>query len=294
MISLECPYCATVLITAAPAPDQAEEAFRSAWKSFSVAQPYCACPGCVGEFQINDDGDPDGMVELGNVTRPNLDSLNIATGPRTGGNALFVSGVALDIGTLVVKFAGQVCPVVDTITPTSARVVVPVATYDLNVAERAHFLMATLQFGTISVDENVTTPAGSTGIVRRVEGSTYWVAFASLNESLEDMVGVNMVGGTSGGFATIDAVSLPVFEIGEQVSGGTSVAQATVKTSSPLTVEGPTQGFAPQELVLGNASNALVRLTASPAYSGLVDVSVENEHGQRLAGGNLPDAYTYA
>jgi len=294
MISLECPYCATVLITAAPAPEQTESAFRSAWKSLAATQPYHACPGCIGEFQIDDDGDPDGLVELGNITRPSLNSINVVTGAREGGNALIITGNALDAGTLVVRFAEEPAVTVDNRTATTARIVVPRATYAINVLEQCHKLTLNVAPGALAVDEAVTSDAGSTGVIRLIEGSTYWIAFANFAETLNEMIGTNLTGGVSGGVASVVIASAVEFLVDEVITGQTSGAFAVVRDAEPLVVTSPTAGFAPNELVRGDFSDALVKLTSSPAYSGLVDVTVENEYGQRPTGASLLGAYTYA
>jgi len=294
MISLDCPYCATNFLTATPAEDQDEATFRAEWKAATAASPVCTCVNCSGAFQIMDDGDPDGSVELGNVSTPTITSLNVTTGVREGGNALIITGHALDAGTLVVKFADEPSVLVDNRTVTTARVIVPRATYALNVEEQCHKLTLSIVSGSIAVDEAVTSDAGSSGVVRLIEGDTYWIAFGSLAEELDDMVGTNLIGGTSGGAASVDTITAVDFQAGEVVTAQTSGAFAVVRDPLPLVVKEPTAGFAPGELVRGDVSDALVKLTSSPAYSGLVDVTVENEHGQRVTGGSLPDSYTYA
>jgi hypothetical protein len=221
-------------------------------------------------------------------------SLNVATGPREGGNALIITGSALEVGNLVVKFAGETSPLVDNRTATTARVVVPSATYALNIAERCYRLTLSLTSGSLAVDEAVTSEAGSSGLIRLIDGNIYWIAFTNFSETLDELIGTNLVGGGSGGTASVDAATAMDFNVGEVVTGLSSGAFAIVQDAPTLVVKSPTAGFAPDELVRGDNSGALVKLTSSPAYSGLVDVSVENEHGQRLTGASLPDTYTYA
>jgi len=298
MISLNCPYCATNFITATPQTEASEAALRAAWKAQVSATPMiCECVSCNGSFQIADDGIPTvsgGSVELSNVSKPRIDSLNVAAGPREGGNVLIVTGHALDAGALVVKFADEASPTVDNRTETTARVVVPPATYMLSVLERCTKLTLSVVSGSLAVDEAVTSTAGSSGVIRLIEGSVYWIAFGTLVEELNDMVGTNLTGGGSGGVRQVDAAVEVPFTVGENVIGLSSVVVGVVRSDTPLAVVAPTGGYAPNELVQGASSGALAKLTSSPAYSGLVDVSVENEFGQRLAGGSLPGVYTYA
>jgi len=277
--------------------------WRKAWKQTTTASPsggpqyHLKCEGCGAAFCIEDDGvdaEVGGLVERGNVSPPMIASLNVATGPREGGNALIITGEALEVGTLVVKFADEPAVAVNNRTVTTANVSVPRATYALNVAERCYRLTLTITSGSLSVDEAVTTDAGSTGLIRLIDGNFYWIAFTNRSETLDEMVGTSVVGGGAGGTATIDAAMEVDLNVGEVVTGLSSGAFAVVRDLAPLVVKEPTAGFAPDELVRGDISGALVKLTSSPAYSGLVDVSVENEHGQRLTGASLPDAYTFA
>lgn len=298
-IKIDCDYCSPprTLFRSAPSEGQAPEQWASNWKAVAPKFSGVGCGDCVGRYQLEDDGvdvGSGGSVQKKNVSQPQIDSINTSTGPRTGGTSLFITGAALEVGALTVKFGDEPCATVDSRTATSARVVTPPATYTLNVAERCHKLSLTITAGSLAVDEAITTDAGSTGTIRLIEESAYWVYFASLNETLEAMVGTNLTGGGSGGVATVDVVEDPDFAVGETISGLSSAMSGTVRNDSPLRVYAPSGGFSPDELVRGAASNALAKLTSSPAYSGLVDVTIENEHGQLLTGGSLSGAFTYA
>ena len=283
-----CGRCAATLFTVTGGS-------AAAWKADAAAGGHPAeCPSCGSVFTQEDDGDPDGGVQPKDVSAPMVTSLNISSGPRTGGNAAFITGEALAVGNLVVKVGGKAAPMVDSRTETSARVVMPPATYQLNVAERCHKLTLTLTFGSLSVDEAITSTAGSTGTIRHIDGNQYMVAFVNLAELLEDMVGTSVIGGGSGGVATVTAASKPEFQVGESLNGLTSGSVGVVRTVVPLVVDSPSGGFSPNEVVSAPISGAFVKLGGSPAYSGLVDVIVENEYGQRASGGVLVGAYTYA
>jgi len=283
-----CVYCDAVLFTITGAS-------AAAWKKDAADGGFTIECACGGTFVTADDGVPvssGGGVQIDNISAPQITSLNAVSGAREGGNALVISGHALDVGALVVKFGGRPAPVVDERTVTTARVVLPPATYTLNVLEQCHKLTLSITSGSLSIDEAITTTAGSSGIVRQIIGSDYWIAFANFAETLEAMVGTNLVGGGAGGTASISAATAVAFAVDEVVTGLSSGAFAVFR-DFPLVVNSPTAGFAPSELVRGDTSGALVKLTSSPAYSGLVDVTVENENGQHSVGGALSGAYTY-
>jgi hypothetical protein len=295
---VECVYCSPTQELFSPTPGEGQDPIEWArtWKAAAPSYSVFSCAGCGGSFGIEDDGvdaDLGGIVQQTNVSRPRLDSLSVTTGPRGGGNALFISGIALDVGTLVVKFDGK-SAAVDSVTSTSARVVVPVGVYRLHVAEHLHTLTLTINSGSLAVDEAVTTAAGSTGIVRHISGATYMIVFQTLVETLSEMVGTVLTGGVGGGVATVDAADLVTFVSNEQVFGLTSGSFGTARGGLPLIADAPTNAFAPNELVKGSVSGAMVKLLGSPANSGAVDVVVENENGQRSVGGTLVRGYTYA
>ena len=91
----------------------------------------------------------------------------------------------------------------------------------------------------------------------------------------------------------MNAIEFPSFSDGEFVYGISSAAQGTLRLTYPLLVDAPSNNFVPFEVFKGGASQAVARL-GNPAYSGLVDVSVENEYGQREFGGALLGGFTYA
>ena len=224
MISLDCLHCGAPFLTATPRQGQDLDDFRAAWKL--TAQQHSdmfTCAGCGGQFELQDDGidtGQGGSVDLHDVSKPRIDSLNVGSGAPTGGNALFIFGSALDVGTLVVKFGGKVSPEVSHRTATQARVVVPGGQYTL--------LGPTFTSGTFMVGEEVVSTSGARG---------------------------------------------------------------AVKSLMPFVVDNPTRAFLPNEEVTGTISGAKLT-TSNPAYSGAVDVTVENENGQRSVGGAF-SSYVY-
>jgi hypothetical protein len=323
--TIDCGYCPSAeIIFKAALPAEADElTWRKMWKATTTAGPgdtplyKVGCADCGAYFQIEDDGIPvssGGFVRSKNVTQPKITGINLASGPREGGNILVITGDALEHGTLVVSFDGKPSPLVDQRTRKNARVVLPFGSYRLNVHETLHTLTLSIISGSLGIDEAITTSNGSTGVIRHINGNVYTVVFQALVEELghafkqppkkaknpaherAQLTGSTLVGGVGGGTAIITNADLLTFIDGELVTGLTTRATGLARGSNSdvLIVDSPTASFGPDELVKGSTSGAMVRLSGSPAYSGKVDVTVENEYGQRLAGGTLSGAYTYA
>lgn len=291
MISLNCPHCAAPFLSAATPINQDPDRLMQAWRSIAVRVPICTCSTCDASFRIT--GGPSDSVTLTDVSKPSIESINVASAPRTGGTAVFIQGKSLDVGNLIVRFGGVAASQVDQRTPTSARVVTPPACYTLNVSEVCATLVLTPVLGSFSVGETVTASNGSTGIVRRIAGAQHSIYFASLPDGLSALTGVNL-SGNSGAVATVNSVTAAPFQIGESVAGLTSAAVAVVQSVAPLVVRAPTGGFVANELVRGATSGSVVRLAPDIPYSGAVTVTVENEHGQRSSGAALVGAFSYA
>lgn len=296
--SVDCVYCSppnNTLMAFQRHGEQKQSEFDAAWKSAAALFGNVECPSCGSQYRLADD--PFGSVKPVNTSRPKILSLNVTTGMRTGGNVLYISGVALEVGTLTVRFGGIAAPVVDERTATSARVVVPRGCYHLNVAELLSRLVVSVSGGVFQADETVIAQDGSTGVLRHISGTVYMVYMATIVTSLNGLIGRTLSGATSGATGTITAASTPVFAAGEVGRGITSYANGLMRSSAedpynPI-VDQPTDAFVPAELVEGLTTGAMVKLTGSPAYSGLVDVVVENEYGCRAAGEVLVGAYTY-
>jgi hypothetical protein len=290
--SIDCAYCPppNMLMAFAPASGQEPEAFDAAWKQ--VADTYMiACPDCGSQYGLEDD--PTGSVQRNNMSTPKIDSLNVGSGARTGGEALIIFGTALEVGDLVVKFGGKPAQAVTDRTATQARVVTPVGQYTLDVTYHLYKYTFASISGTFNAGDTITTTKGSSGKLHVVSGNDYWIGWTSLiGESPDAMVGE--VFSSSGGGATQSVASSVAvdFIVGEGVRGVTSGAQGGAKTISPFVVDAPTASFADGELVIGTASGAYLYVSA-PAYSGYVDVTVENEYGQRADGGAVVDGFAY-
>jgi len=220
---ISCVYCSppnNMLMSFAPSKDQDPEEFNTAWKAAATNYSNIECAQCGSQYMLEDD--PVGSVQRKNMSKPKLDSLTIGSGARTGGDALYIMGSALNVGTLVVKFGGKPALEITNRTATQARVVTPIGQYTLNIV-------------------SVTTPG---------------------------------------------------FIVGEGVRGLSSGARASIASLSPFVVDFPLAAFTSGEEIQGDASGAKATLNAVP-YSGAVDVSVENEHGQRITGGAVLNGFTY-
>ena len=306
--TVDCAYCSpTNTLMRAELPEGADELkWRNAWKRTTTGAPgggpqysLIECGGCGADFQLIDDGvdaDQGGLVERKNISRPKILSVSVSGGVPLGGTPVTITGEALENGSLVVKFGDKVASITS-LTSTSADVVTPPGTYTLNLLETAmDRVVVSGVSGTFVADESVTFGStGATGTLRRLDGNDLYVALSALPGGVtrETLVGEVVTGGTSGATATTVSSAKIDMLIGEEVIGQSSGAHATVKSQFPMLVDNPTGAFGPDELVVGQASGATVKLTGSPAYSGAVDVTVSNEFGQRADGGSLPSGFSY-
>ncbi len=304
--TIDCAYCSpTMTLLRAEIPDSADEKqWRAAWKKTTTGGanggPQYAniqCNGCGSQYQVIDDGvglESGGSIMRKNISRPGVSQLDITAGVRNGGTVVTLTGSALEQGVLNVKFGELDALNITNRTETSVQVTTPPATYTLNVAE--YLFKATLGgvSGTLLVDEAFTVgTTGASGSIRHIDGSTYLLHIPTIPTPAPELIGEWLTGGTSSATGRIDALDPTALLPGEQVVGQTTGAIAVVAKAAPVVVTTPTDGFGANELVLGQASGNGVVLGPSPAYSGAVDVVVENELGQRSSGSTLAGGYTY-
>lgn len=295
-LTIECCYCdhEAPLFSSAPSLGQTTEAWRRSWKQIAQRQPgyVVACADCGGAFSIVDDGIPlesGGFVSSQSVSTPRIDTLSLTSGVRPGGEALYIFGSALDVGNLVVKFGGRTAQAVTNRTGTQARVVTPIGVFSLPGAAMLHRVRLANLAGTLSVGTTLMFTDGSRATIRRVDSPTvYWVRFSVLKNSLAALTG--QVASGSGGSGPVAEVTAASLIPGEGLTGMTSGARGALIT--PFRVSAPSGEFAAGEVVRGDASGACA-LLGSPAVSGLVDVTVENEYGRRHTGGTLVGGFTY-
>jgi hypothetical protein len=293
-LNIECPYCSPTetLLLATPTSGQSESAWSAAWKLAANAGYQLDCPCCGATVVLEDDGQPvssGGGVISSNVSSPRIDSLTIGSGPRTGGTALYINGSALNIGNLVVKFAGKPVQAVTNRSATQARVVTPIGRYAFPGAKVLHKLLLSNRTGNITAQQPVQFSNGSQATVRFVESPlVMWIQFSTITAPITAFAGSVVTGPTGSG--PVASVTLPAFIVGEGVTGLSSSARGTFV--APFCADAPSAAFANGELLKGDASGATA-LLGTPAYSGAVDVTVENEYGIRQTGGTLVGGFTY-
>lgn len=299
-----CPEAGTLFQASCP-PGLDEKKWRSAWKATATGgldggpqYKRINCGHCGGHLQIVDDGvsvDEGGSITSKDVSMPRIDSLSISGGSRTGGTTTIIHGSSLDVGDLVVHVGSGEAQVTNR-SSTEATISTPPGNYSLNVAEGS---MVELVFesvtGSFTPNESFTV-AGSvaSGMVRVVNGTTLTVSINAIVVKLSELSGILVVGGSSGAYGNVLTAQMILFQAGEQITGLASGARGVLLDGPTFVIDQPTGGFAPNELVVGTASGATAKLAASPAYSGAVDVTVENEYGRRDSGGKLVLGYTYA
>jgi len=297
IINCTCTQCEppVSIMEFAPGPNQTDEMFAAAWKANAATFANITCPCCGGQFRLEDDGvdvGSGGFVLVKNVSKPRINSLSLTTGARTGGEALYINGSSLDIGALAVKFNGKPALAITNRTATRARVVTPIGEYKLLIEERlAHHELRSIT-GTFLVGDTVSTAARLLGVLRDIEGASYLIGWRNLTTTAKSLVGTR-VESSSGGSAIIATGSLPSFIDGEALVGQRSGARAVARNVDSLVAAAPSAAFVSGEIVRGGASGACVLLSGLAPYTGVVDVSVENEYGQRVVGGVVKNGFTY-
>lgn len=96
---ITCPCCGDEVLV------DVRNASLAAWQEVVANGQMvdCTCEGCGCAYNPADAG---GSISQVDVSRPAIDSINVETGSVAGGTAVIITGHALDIGTLVVKFDG--------------------------------------------------------------------------------------------------------------------------------------------------------------------------------------------
>lgn len=296
---ITCAYCPppNSIMAFTPAEGFSEEEFGRAWKARVVNYPNIECAECGAQFKAEDDGTPaseGGSIQGTNVSRPKIASVDIDVGTAQGGTRVTITGKALDVGTLAIKFGGEEGLAVNQVNATTAEVTTPPGVYRLKLGDAGTFVKMTsggTGSGTFQVGEVVSAPGGKTGTIRHISDTILVVE--SVGPDFE--VGDHITGASSGADWDIVAYSIPTFLAGETIQGLSSMAQATMRDIVPLIVKAPTGAFGPNEYVLGQASFAMVKLAIIKPYSGIVDIELSNEYGTRRDGSStLQSGYTYA
>lgn len=91
-------------------PTTADEAtWRQYWKDRATNNRDIECAMCGAQYDLEDDGvaaGSGGGLQKKNVSRPKITSIDPTSGPEAGGTTISISGDALEVGTLAVKFDG--------------------------------------------------------------------------------------------------------------------------------------------------------------------------------------------
>jgi hypothetical protein len=288
--SFNCPYCApaeTLISVTCPA-GVSEIEWRRHWKSVEL-RPTCSCCGCV--IRVACDGQPaetGGCVNITNISPPRIDSLSVVSGARTGGEALYVYGSALDVGSLVIKFDGVPVRAVTNRSATQARIVTPIGRYYFQNAVNLHKITLNSKAGAFSLNDIVWFDNRSSGVIRHIEASTLWIHLLALTSPASAIAG--QVVHAPHGSGRVESVVAASFLPGESVRGLTSGSRGAI--IEPLGVTAPSAHFVADEIIRGDASGSCAVL-GTPAHSGRVSVTVENEYGLRSVGGTLVGGFTY-
>lgn len=294
-IRVDCQYCepTKTLMRAAPGKLQNANKWLAAWKRSLTAAPggtpifsSIDCE-CGARFSLQD-GENGGPPTRKNISPPKILAVAPSNCRFAGGKAVRILGVGLDVGNLVVKFGGTVAEVVNR-SATTAVVTAPKGKLSLFVAEGPLARLTISQpNGAFILDEAISLGKSGVGRIRKVDGELLYVTV----QSGELAARLNIVGSASGAAASVINHHIPVFQDGELVIGDSTGASGFI--FDQRTVVEPTGPFAPNELVIGQTSGAIVKLSPSPAFDSLVSVTVENDYGMRADGSScLQRCFTY-
>ena len=280
-----CGRCAATLFVVTNASAQA-------WKADAAQGGHRATCGCGCTFTTEDDGNPSGGVQAKDVSAPEIVSLDVATGPIAGGTTVQLTGDAFQVpgATPVVKFGGlTAAPTV--LTDTTLDAVTPAGKARLLIDK----MFARVEHGAVTggpyqVAEIITGgTSGETATV--VEVGADYVLVDALSGPLT--ASETLTGGTSSATSAFSAIGASSFSDGETLTGATSSATATLLSVSGLWIQGPSGPFTAGEEVSGGTSGARAQLADPTWYDGAVDVTVENENGQRTSGGTLAAGFEF-
>jgi hypothetical protein len=253
----------------------------------------CSVCGCY--WRVADDGiavSSGGGVEAQDEGRPKIDSLPLATsGPASGSTTVRIAGHAFRSNP-VVKFGGVAGTGISIIDEDTLDVDTPAGAIKLNVDNGPYVKIAhgSVTGGPFQVDETITGGTSSTTAVVKKVGSGFLLVGDNDGEFTDTET---LTGGTSSAEADVTATTRPVFEVGETVTGETSGETGTVSTLDPLRVTDPSGAFTAGEDISGGTSAAMATLDGATPMDGAVDVTVENDWGQRETGAVLAGAFTY-
>jgi hypothetical protein len=285
-----CGRCATTLIVISNADAQA-------WKDDAANGGHKAtCGACGSVYTTKDDGvaiGSGGGVDPLDQSPPKVDSINIATGPIAGGTVIRFDGDALQVPgtTPVAKFGGIAAAAPSVLSDVAMDVTTPAGKAKLLLTE--HYLRVehgTVTSGPFQAGDTITGGTSTETAEVMFVGADFLLV-KTLSGALT--ASETLTGSGSGASAAFSVMGDSAFSDGETITGGTSGATATMQTGSLLEITGPSGAFTPDEEITGASSGAMAQLGNPTWYDGTVDVSVENDNGQRQTGGSLPSAFQF-
>lgn len=263
----------------------------AAWRT--VAQlgqiQQITCPDCLCEYTL---GDGTTQIDTVDQSRPVATSINVGTGSVAGGTAVILTGHALDLAGLVIKFGGKPGTNLRSVTDVNATIDTPVGQGKLvtqGLVRRKLLISAVV--GTFQVGETITGgTSGKTAIVREIDAAFLYVD----TWNGEFTAAETITGGTSGATATAGTFK-GVFQAAETLTGLTSTHVGTLTSISvtPLYVDAPTGTYTAAEWVKGGTTDAKIQLAGASHFDGAVDLEASNVNGVRPEG-LLAAAFTYA
>ena len=281
-----CGRCAATLFEVVNADAQA-------WKTLAGAGCHCTtCPGCGCCYDIEDDSNPSGGVQAVDKSQPKIDSINLGTGPIAGSTVVRVNGSAFQVPgtTPTVKFGGLAAPAPTVLSDVAMDATTPAGKARLLATLFTRVLHGTVTAGPFQVGDVIT--GGTSGETAEVmEVGAGYLLIKDLSGPLT--ASETLTGSGSGASAPYTGNGDPNFANGETITGVTSGATATCIDGPGLVIQSPSGPFTAGEEITGGSSGARAQLANPTWYDGTVDVSVENDHGQRHTGGSLTGVFEF-
>lgn len=286
----KCSCCNIVLFSVTGADAQA-------WKDDANFQGghKAMCPACGCKYVTEDDGvatNLGGGVQAKDISAPRIDSLGeAASGSIAGGTVIRINGHGFNAATPIVKFDYVDGTNIVVLSDIALDVTTPPGKLTLFLAAGPYDKLehGSVTGGPFVVGETITGSTSSETAVIKEVGSGFLLVD---NQSGAFAASEILIGGTSGATASYTSVSNLPFQVGEVVTGATSGSTGTINALHPFKISSPSASFSDNEEIVGGTSGARA-LLATPSQSGVVDVSVENVHGQRAVGGIYPGLYVY-
>ena len=277
----DCGNCGATLMTI-------NNADAAAWQALVTRQPHVAtCPHCGSRYAIEADGD--GLIAV-DKSRPGISTIVPERGTVLGGTRVRVNGSRFTTSPPNVRFGSAVGLNVNVISDTALDVDAPAGSLRVVLDDHYVQLSHVNASGSFQNGEVITGSTSSAQGTIKALGADYLLVETTTGAFVG---GEHITGAASSTTAIVTNVALRQFHLGETLQGVASGNTAVVTSVSPLRVGSTTSGgFSNGEEVFGITSNARAKL-GSPWYDGLVDVTLDNEHGERDSGGRLQLSYEF-